>query len=40
MQVKLRAFLSTEVDEGEWLESRSGRFIPEERIPAIHCTVE
>jgi hypothetical protein len=34
MEVKLRAFLSSAVDGGEWSVSRSGCFSPGEVLPA------
>jgi hypothetical protein len=35
--VYLHVFLTSPVDGSEWSVSRSGRLIPEERIPSTHC---
>jgi hypothetical protein len=31
------SFLTSELDEGEWSDSRPGRFIRQERAPGVHC---
>jgi hypothetical protein len=33
------AFLTSELDGGEWSDSRAGRFTPEERATGTHSTV-
>jgi hypothetical protein len=36
VEVQLHAFLTSELDGGEWLASRSGRFTARERAPGTH----
>jgi hypothetical protein len=36
VEVYLHAFLTSELDGGEWSDSRPGRFIPRERTPGTH----
>jgi hypothetical protein len=36
MEVQNHAFLTSELDGGEWSTSRTGRFIPRERAPGTH----
>lgn len=33
----LHIFLTSSADGDEWSVSRSGRLIPEERVPGTHC---
>jgi hypothetical protein len=37
MEVQLHAFLTSELDGGEWSVSHPCRFTPRERAPGIHC---
>jgi hypothetical protein len=36
VEVQLHAFLTSELDGGEWLPSRPGRFTPREWAPGTH----
>jgi hypothetical protein len=36
VEVQLHAFLTSELDGGEWSASRPGRFTPRERAPGTH----
>jgi hypothetical protein len=36
VEVYLHAFLTIALDEGEWLVSRPGHFIPGDRAPGTH----
>jgi hypothetical protein len=36
MEIQMHVFLTSTLDGGEWLDSRPGRFTPEETAPDIH----
>jgi len=36
MEVQLYAFLNLEINGGDWLDSRPGRFNPKERATGTH----